>query len=88
MCPPPAEPIRPVGPLDSTVYVERTDYATGVTRRRRRQDDQPPEQGRQRNPWKQAEHPYDDAGGYDDHGRAHPHEDDDPDEHHHVDTTA
>lgn len=80
MCPPPSEPIRPIGPVAGDVYVGRTEFAERVARRRRRdRDDGSPGHGRHHEAddddpempeeWMRTEAPLKGAGGYDDHGR-------------------
>ena len=78
MTPPPADPIRPVGPLTGGSYVARTARAEQVARRRRREqrDDEPGAHGQH-----DASHgdddeaterpptPLRDPRAYDDHGR-------------------
>ncbi len=40
MCPPPSDPIRPIGPVAGDVYVERSAFAERVARRNRRGRDE------------------------------------------------
>ena len=92
MTPPPADPIRPLGPVSGDMYVGPAEYLDRVQRRHR--DETPEEQRRRRrqqHPPKPGQAWIDpgelDAGTYDDHGRAH-HRDEDPPAHPHVDATA
>ncbi len=97
MCPPPSEPIRPVGPVDGDVYVERSAFAERVARRRNRGEDGQRRQGQPHadeddepelpQDWFQAAAPLKAAGAYDDHGRNAATDADDTD-HPHVDKTA
>ncbi len=81
MCPPPSEPIRPIGALDGSVYVDRIREADRVVRRRSRdaeedgdgRRDERHEQAdarQRRERWTGSATPLDAAGTYDDHGRA------------------
>lgn len=75
MCPPPTDPIRPVGPVSGGVYVGRTELPEHVHRRTRRDDDEGQRRRRRRQQQRQqaAGHevadPAAEAGTYDDHGR-------------------
>jgi hypothetical protein len=82
MCPPPADPIRPIGPVAGDVYVERSAFAERVARRnhRGRDEEQPagdhqPEADEDDDEppvpeaWFRTVAPLKAAGGYDDHGR-------------------
>ncbi len=92
--PPPAEPIRRIGPLDGSVYVDRAGRTDRVARRRRRDKDDPEE--RRKHPHDEPEDaptglrrthaPIADTGAYDDHGR-HPDQPEPPDTPH-IDATA
>jgi hypothetical protein len=92
--PPPAEPIRPVGPLAGGSYVARTARTEQVARRRPRgeQDDdghasshEHPAEGDDEGQLQRPPTPIRDPRGYDDHGR---HPDDDAPGRPHVDATA
>jgi hypothetical protein len=95
MCPPPSDPIWPIGPTLGQVYVARADHA-GRVQRRRRHEDETDEQRRHRRSghhgpapgetW--TDEPEPDAGTYDDHGRARHRDDDDLPPHKHVDAVA
>lgn len=96
MCPPPSDPIRPVGPVAGDVYVERSAFAERVARRRRRGDDgqrhghaqhEDDDEPEVPEAWFQAAAPLKAAGAYDDHGRTAANDGDDA-EHPHVDKTA
>ncbi|MCW2921914.1 MAG: hypothetical protein JWL76_1788 [Thermoleophilia bacterium] len=100
MCPPPSEPIRPIGPVAGDVYVERSAFAERVARRRRRGDEddrqpghhEPEQEESDDDPavpaeWFQTVAPLKAAGGYDDHGRIAAAEGADA-PHEHVDKTA
>ncbi len=84
MCPPPSDPIRPIGPVAGDVYVARSEFAERVSRRSRRQrddehptgghgaeDEQPEDDDDPPVPeaWFKTVAPLKAAGGYDDHGR-------------------
>lgn len=45
MCPPPAEPIRPVGAVGSRTYVDGSQFVEPVHRRRRRRGDDDEREG-------------------------------------------
>lgn len=88
--PPPADPIRPIGPVAGDVFVGRSELSERVLRRPRREDKARDRQ-RRRQPAAEDvpvadgdEDPY--AGTYDDHGRVPPHEP--PAERPHIDARA
>ncbi|MCW2926499.1 MAG: hypothetical protein JWM86_467 [Thermoleophilia bacterium] len=101
MCPPPIDPILPLGPVAGGMYVDRTALPGRVTRRRPREEEDPDERrrsghGDEQQPdgdepgarWIGSRTPAVDAGAYDDHGRiAHVDADDLPGAPH-VDRTA
>lgn len=82
MCPPPSEPIRPIGPVAGDVYVERSAFAERVARRNQRDrdherpahhdgaDDEQAEDDEPPVPeaWIRTVAPLQAAGAYDDHG--------------------
>ena len=82
MCPPPAEPIRPIGLLDGGgAYIDPARGSERVVRRRRHASEEDgdglrdsrheQEESRQRRErWTGSDAPLDAAGTYDDHGRA------------------
>ena len=95
MCPPPSDPIWPIGPSLGQVYVARADHAGRVQRRRRREDETDEQRRHHRDgdhepkpleTWTGEAEP--DAGTYDDHGRAHRRDGEDPPPHKHVDAVA
>ena len=96
MCPPPSDPIWPIGPTLGQVYVPRADQLQRVRRRRRREDgdgngrqhragadDEAPEET-----WTGRDDEHPDLGTYDDHGRATHRDDEEPPAHRHVDAVA
>ena len=95
MCPPPTDPIRPVGPVSGDVFVERTELP-GRVQRRNRHEDETDEQRRKR----REQHLFAtgvlltdaeldvDAGTYDDHGRPTHRDDEDPPTRRHVNAVA
>lgn len=97
MCPPPSDPIWPIGPTLGQVYVPRAEHAERV-HRRRHHDDEGGRRGGRHGAHPEAEAPPEasvglddeqpDPGTYDDHGRATHREDEDPPEHRHVDAVA
>lgn len=97
MCPPPAEPIRPIGPVAGGVYVDRARLAERVHRRPARGDEEQPEEQQDgrghargdapaRAPGTPPQTAVVDPRAYDDHGR-HPEGTEEPDVPH-VDATA
>lgn len=98
MCPPPSDPIRPIGPVAGDVYVERSAFAERVARRRRRgEDGQKPGHGHPHpedeepevpEDWVEVATPLKAAGAYDDHGRTAASEAADDAPHPHIDKTA
>lgn len=95
MCPPPAEPIRPVGPVAGGTYVDHAQIAERLHGRRPRHEDEPDE-GEQRRREQRRRRQEEgapvpaavvrDPRSYDDHGRR-PDDVDEPDLPH-VDATA
>jgi hypothetical protein len=86
MCPPPSDPIRPVGPVAGGVYVGRAELPGRVSRRERRGDEPGEHRGHQHGTtddehepghgqtWTGPDDRDPSAGTYDDHGRADAHE--------------
>lgn len=96
MCPPPSDPIWPIGPTLGQVYVARADHAGRVQRRRRREDEADGQRRHARDGQSEttagetwtAGQLEPDAGTYDDHGRASHRDDEDPPVYRHVDAVA
>ncbi|MCB0880499.1 MAG: hypothetical protein KDC46_16135 [Thermoleophilia bacterium] len=90
----PSEPIRPIGPLAGSVYVDRTSILDRVERRRRREEQDPGERRQphagsdddQSDEQRRPATPIRDPRAYDDHGR-HPDDEVRPDRPH-IDTRA
>lgn len=94
MCPPPTDPIRPVGPVSGGVYVGRAELPEHVHRRTRRDEEDGDgrrrrrQQQRQQGSRQEVVDPAAEAGTYDDHGRRSGHDGDHAPAHPHVDASA
>lgn len=97
MCPPPSDPLWPIGPTLGQVYVPRAEHPERVHRRRRHEEDTDEQRRRRQHghhepgaagdTWIGPEAELD-AGTYDDHGRASHRDDDDPPTRLHIDAVA